>query len=150
MSARLLLVCIALSALWPLSACKRACESPANCVRTCSCLNEETNLRLDCDVAFRCEGDTQACEPAHDEKSCDELCADYAGNGRCGVQRCVSDAECSRSLSCPLVDANGTPTGQFADCAIQFACEQAFESCDPRATVDDASLCANECASAAP
>jgi hypothetical protein len=145
MLARVILLPLAAIAALQAAACTRPCESSANCVRTCSCLNETTNLRLDCSVAFRCEGDTRSCEAAHDEKSCDEVCAEYAGSGRCGVERCGSDAECVKTIACPLVDVNGTPTGQFADCTLGFRCQPEFEACQPRSTASDAELCANEC-----
>ncbi len=144
MLARVILLTLIATGLLP-AGCTRPCESSANCVRTCNCLNENTNLRLDCSVAFRCEGDTRSCEPAHDEKSCDDVCADYAASGRCGVERCASDAECEKTIACPLVDVNGTPTGQFADCTLGFRCQPEFEACQPRSTASDAALCANEC-----
>lgn len=139
----ILLTLVAIAALW--GACTRPCDSSANCVRTCSCLNEDTNFRLDCSIAFRCEDETRSCEPGYDEKSCDEVCAEYAGTGRCGVERCGSDADCVKIISCPLVDANGTPNGQFADCTLGFRCQPEFEACQPRSTASDAEMCANEC-----
>ena len=126
-------------------ACERPCNNSRSCVRTCECLNENTNQQLDCSVGFRCEGDTSTCESLHDTQSCDEICAEYAVRARCGVFRCLEDAECTRNISCPLADANGAPTGRFADCSVQFACEQDFGSCEPASTLSDADLCANAC-----
>jgi hypothetical protein len=128
-----------------LPGCKRPCESSGNCVRTCECLNNQTNQRIDCSLAFRCEGDTQVCEDAHDDMSCEDLCADYAGTGRCGVERCASDLECQKAISCPIFDGNGQPTGQFFDCTLNFRCQPDFEACQPRSTVANEALCANEC-----
>ena len=138
-------VLVALAACGLLPGCKRPCETAANCVRTCECLNNQTNQRLDCSLAFRCEGDTQVCEDAHDELSCDQLCDEYAGAGRCGVERCGSDLECQKVISCPFFDGNGQPSGQFFDCTLNFRCQPDFEACQPRSTATVEALCANEC-----
>lgn len=129
-----------------LSACKQACERAENCVRSCPCLNSETDQRLDCAIAFRCEGATQTCEDAFAEFTCDQICADFAANARCGVERCLSDADCVKVLSCPLLDQNGQATGQFLDCTLPFACElDQGSTCEPLSTLDDANLCAQFC-----
>ena len=125
--------------------CKRPCETNANCVRTCPCLNENTNQRLNCSVGYRCEGDTGSCEDLHDSQSCDDLCDEYAASARCGVNRCLSDGECTRVLSCPIFDAEGTATGTFFDCTIPFACDQAVSSCDVASSASDTELCNNVC-----
>jgi hypothetical protein len=127
--------------------CARPCTSSANCVRTCDCLNSETNTRQDCSVAFRCDGAERVCEAAHESKSCDEICAEYAGNARCGVERCANDAECAKTIECPLIDQNGNATGQFATCTLGFRCQADFEACQPRSTAQEADLCQNECVS---
>lgn len=126
------------------SACKQRCLKAANCIRTCDCLNDETDQRLSCPVAFRCEGETGTCEDAYDQDSCEKICADYAATARCGVARCASDAECTKLLSCPNLDAQGNPNGQFRDCTFSFVCElDKAESCDPASTLPDAELCAS-------
>ena len=125
--------------------CKRPCESNANCVRTCPCLNENTNQRLNCSVGYRCEGDTASCEDLHDTQSCDELCAEFAANARCGVNRCLVDDECTRVMSCPLFNADGTANGQFFDCTVRFACDQAASSCDVASSASDTTLCTEVC-----
>jgi hypothetical protein len=127
-----------------LQGCPRPCESSTNCVRTCSCLNERTDIREDCSIAYRCEGDTRRCEAAHDEQSCDELCGAYA-DGRCGVERCLSDADCVKVIACPIFDVNGAPTGLTTDCTLGFRCQPEHEACQPRSTASVAALCANEC-----
>lgn len=143
----LLLVAVGpLVAVWS-AGCERPCSSSANCVRTCDCLNELTNTRLECSVAYRCDGAERVCEDAHNTDSCDDLCADYAANARCGVERCANDAECQKTIECPLLDQNGNQTGQFATCTLNFRCQPEFEACQPRSTADDAALCANECVS---
>ncbi len=125
--------------------CKRPCDTARNCIRTCECVNENTNQQLDCSVGFRCEGDTSTCEDLHDTQSCDDVCNEYAARARCGVFRCLEDAECTRVLSCPLADANGAPNGQFAECTVGFACEQDFGSCEPASSLSDEVLCAQAC-----
>jgi hypothetical protein len=124
------------------STCSRPCEDAENCIRKCPCLNENTDQRVDCSIAFRCEGESQTCESAFDSFSCDQICADYAATARCGVARCLSDADCEKTVSCPLVDASGQPTGQFQDCTLNFACElDKGESCEPASSSDDVTLC---------
>ena len=131
--------------LWSVG-CKRPCEKAANCIRSCECLNEITDNRLDCDVAFRCDGKTETCEEAFDSFSCENICAEYAANARCGVERCLSDVDCLKEISCPVLDNNRQPTGQFFDCTLGFLCEaDKGESCEPRSTFDDATLCAVDC-----
>jgi hypothetical protein len=148
MSARVVLVVLVvglLSGLGITGGCKRACETASNCRRTCECLNRTTDRRNECTVAFRCEGDTETCEPAFDEMACDQLCADYDANALCGVARCLSDADCTRDLACDLVDFNGQPTGQQQACTVPFACDQTLQACAVRSIATDAQLCAVEC-----
>ncbi len=124
------------------SSCPRPCEEAANCKRKCECLNDDTDQRVDCQIAFRCEGATETCEDAFSSFSCEDICAEYAANARCGVARCRTDADCTKTLSCPLADNTGTPTGQFRDCTINFACElDQGESCEPASGVDDVTFC---------
>ncbi len=124
--------------------CRRPCNSSENCVRTCDCLNGLTNQRLSCAIGYRCEGDERVCEEAHD-MPCEEQCALYAANQRCGVERCLSDLECQKVISCPLFDQNGQATGAFQDCTLNFRCQPEFEACQPRSTALDIDLCNNEC-----
>ncbi|HEY1099837.1 MAG TPA: hypothetical protein VGF99_12960 [Myxococcota bacterium] len=131
------------------SGCKRSCQSNANCVRTCPCLNELTNQRLDCSVGYRCEGDTQTCEDLLETQTCDEMCQQFAANARCGVNRCLSDAECLRNISCPLFDADGVETGQFRTCTLPFVCDQEFGACEVASSASDSELCSTICAQAA-
>jgi hypothetical protein len=132
----------------PTSSCKRACETAANCRRTCECLNTETDRRNECTVAFRCEGDTETCEDALDEMTCDQQCADYEANALCGVARCLSDSDCTRELECEFLGANGQPTGQKQACTVTFGCDQALQACAVRSIASDAELCAAECSAA--
>lgn len=139
-------VVVALSGLLGSAGCKRPCEKAENCIRSCECLNEITDNRLDCDIGFRCDGSTKTCEEAFDAFSCEQICAEYAATARCGVERCLSDADCVKVVSCPVFDGNGQPNGQFFDCTLGFLCEaDKGESCEPRSTVDDATLCAVDC-----
>lgn len=125
------------------TACPRKCETAENCIKSCDCLNGKTDQKLACPIAYRCEGATSTCEEAFDSLSCDEQCATYAAEARCGVARCKTDADCVKTVSCPLTDANGTPTGQFQDCTLNFVCElNKGESCDPASTADDVTFCA--------
>lgn len=138
----LLLLGLTLSSSLTLAGCSRPCEEAANCLRTVDCLNTETDNRVPCTIAFRCEGKTQTCEEAFSGFSDGQICADYAARARCGVARCRSDDDCSRLISCPILDANNAPTGQFRDCSFAFACElDEQESCEPASSVDDATLC---------
>lgn len=125
------------------SGCEAPCESAQNCVRTVSCLNADTNVRSDCSIGYRCEGDTLTCEDAYATQTDDEFCAQYAGGGVCGVFRCLSDADCRKKLSCPLVDSTGAATGQTLDVELEFICDQANGTCDPSSTRSDAELCAS-------
>lgn len=126
------------------AACTQApCESAQNCVRTVSCLNADTNVRADCSIGYRCEGDTLTCEDAYSTQTDDEFCGEYAGGGVCGVFRCQTDAECRKKLSCPLLDGNGAATGQTLDIELEFICDQATGTCDPDSTRSDAELCAD-------
>lgn len=111
------------------SACKRACETAENCVRTCECVDATTDTRLDCTMGFRCESVDLVCEAAYDELPCEEVCAQYAAVGDCGFQRCNVDADCVRNLTCPVVNAQGQPTGQFFPCTIPFICDQSRGLC---------------------
>jgi hypothetical protein len=139
-------VVVCVVALSAFLGCKRPCEKAANCIRSCECLNEITDNRIDCDIGFRCDGATETCEEAFDSFSCEDICAEYAAKARCGVERCLSDVDCVRVVSCPVVDGNGQPNGQFFDCTLGFLCEaDKGESCEPRSTVDDATLCAVDC-----
>ncbi len=143
MTQRWWIVACAAATMWA-TACPRPCESSANCVRTCSCLNERTDIRQDCSIAFRCEGDTRRCEAAVDEQSCNDICGAYA-DGRCGVERCLTDADCVKVIACPTLDLNGAPTGLTTDCTLSFRCQPEYEACQPRSTASIAALCANEC-----
>lgn len=113
-------------------------------MRNTSCVNSVSDQRFDCAIAFRCEGADQVCEPAESELSDDEICSLYAANARCGVERCLTDADCVRTIACPIF-SNGQPTGQTADCTLGFRCQPEYEACQPRSTASDEALCANEC-----
>jgi len=127
------------------SGCRRPCTSPASCVRSCDCVNGVTNQRQECAIAYRCDGAERVCEEAHDALSCAEQCELYAANARCGVQRCTTDIDCQKVITCPILDQNGQQSGQFFDCTLNFRCQAEFEACQPRSTAQDAALCQNEC-----
>ena len=117
------------------TSCEAPCESAQNCVRTVSCLNSDTNVRADCSIGYRCEGDTLTCEDAYAAQTDDEFCVEYAGGGVCGVFRCLTDAECRKKISCPRAD------GTTLDLELEFVCDQSTGTCDPDSTRSAAELC---------
>lgn len=127
-----------------LASCKRPCESVEHCKRTCECLDNATDTRLDCTIAFRCEGETQVCESSYDSMACDELCATYAARAMCGTQRCSSNADCEKVVSCPVLDADGQPVepAQSFTCTRTFECDLTLEVCGADITQSDEAHCA--------
>ena len=142
----LVVTCLVVVAAVPLPSCKRACETAFHCKRTCDCLNPETDVRQECTLAFRCEGSSESCEEAYTSMNCTEMCNTYLLEGSCGVQRCLSNDECTRVVTCPILDANGQPSALTRDCTVSFACQQELSACQPDSTLPDAQLCASYCA----
>ena len=122
--------------------CKRACETSDNCKRTCSCVNAQTNSRLDCTLAIRCDGKEGVCESDYDGLSCNDMCTQYAAKNECGFERCNANEECTKQLTCPLKDANGNPTASQFDCTLAFACDQDQHLCEVASTAPVDQLCA--------
>lgn len=137
-----LLAALTLVAL--MGACKRPCESEQHCKRTCECLDSSTDTRLDCTIAFRCEGETQVCEDPYDTMACDELCSTYAARAMCGTQRCSANADCEKVVSCPVLDADGNPVqpAQSFTCTRTFECDPTLEVCGAEITQSDEAHCA--------
>ena len=119
--------------------CKRACETADNCKRTCQCTNAVTDAAFPCTIAFRCNGADQVCEDDFDTLSCTDVCKQYHDN--CGTERCNDDKECTKSLSCPLRDAQGNPTASLYDCTLCFTCDQTQSICAPASTASNDQLC---------
>jgi hypothetical protein len=126
-----------------LGGCQRPCETSDNCKRTCECVDGQTSVRSNCTMAFRCEGETQVCEADYDGLSCDDMCAQYAARAECGFERCEADAECTKQLTCPILDAQGNPTSLAHDCTLTFICDQNQKLCEAASTQSDAQLCAD-------
>jgi hypothetical protein len=121
--------------------CPRECESNRQCQRQCDCTNEDTDLRTSCTMGFICTSD-EVCEADYSDMSCDTMCGRYAANNICGRDRCTSNDQCTRVVSCSVPDANGRPTDQLIDCKFEFACDVTdSETCDPRSTLSPAQLC---------
>lgn len=136
-----------LAALTSLSlslSCRRPCETEQHCKRTCECLDNATDTRLDCTIAFRCEGEDKVCESTYDSMACDELCSTYAARAMCGTQRCASNANCEKVVSCPVLDADGQPVepAQTFSCTRTFECDLTLEVCDAEITQSDEAHCA--------
>ncbi len=125
-------------------ACRRPCDNEQHCKRTCECLDASNDTRLDCTIAFRCEADERVCEGTYDTMPCDELCTTYAARALCGTQRCASNANCEKVLSCPVLDADGNPVepAQQFTCTRTFACDLELEVCDAEITQSDEAHCA--------
>jgi len=133
-------VVVVVAALAAGTSCQRPCETQDNCKRTCDCVNDQTQVRESCTMAFRCEADTQVCEGDFDNLSCNDICLQYDAHHLCGLERCAADAECGKVISCPVLDANGQPVGTRT-CTLSFVCDQDNKVCDPASTASDAQLC---------
>ena len=139
----LLLFAVVAATLLPAS-CRRPCDTEQHCKRTCECLDNATDTRLDCTIAFRCEGENKVCEATYDTMACDELCSTYAARAMCGTQRCSSNANCEKVVSCPVLDADGQPVepAQSFTCTRTFGCDPTLEVCDAELTASDEAHCA--------
>ena len=126
------------------ASCKRPCETQEHCKRTCECLDSSNDTRLDCTIAFRCEAEARVCEADYDTMACDDLCSTYAARALCGTQRCGSNADCEKVVSCPVLDANGQPVepAQSFTCTRTFECDLTLEVCDAEITQSDEAHCA--------
>jgi hypothetical protein len=135
-------IALAASLFGGLSGCKRPCESQSNCERTCTCVNSDTQASFDCTIAYLCDGSTATCENDYSNQSCNDMCNQYAAHGECGFERCNADADCTKDLTCPKLDANGQPTTLNFDCKLTFACDQAQHLCAAASTQSQDQLCA--------
>src|SRR5689334_7383417 len=93
------------------SSCRRPCEGPENCARTCTCVDADDGSQQQCAIGFQCDVEATLCEAPYDALSCDDVCNTYLNAGQCGQQRCVADTQCARDLQCPCLDGNGSPIG---------------------------------------
>ena len=124
------------------TSCARPCESSANCQRECDCINAaHNNDRFTCPMEFRCEGATQTCEDAYASMSCNTLCATYGARNSCNLTRCLSDNECLRDVTCPVLDATNQPTGAAFNCQLPFTCDVTINACDAGFSANDAAVC---------
>ncbi|MBI1949247.1 MAG: hypothetical protein HYS27_26405 [Deltaproteobacteria bacterium] len=141
---RALLLTTSLVMLLPSAACRRPCDTEQHCKRTCECLDNTNDTRLDCTIAFRCEGEGKVCEDSYDTMACDDLCSTYAARALCGTQRCSSNANCEKVVSCPLLDESGNPVepAQSFTCTRTFECDLTLEVCDAEITQADEAHCA--------
>lgn len=142
--ARVLLLLAVAAPLLLSASCRRPCETEQHCKRTCECLDNANDTRLDCTIAFRCEGADKVCESSYDSMACDELCSTYAARAMCGTQRCASNADCEKVVSCPVLDAEGQPVepAQSFTCTRTFECDVTLEVCDAELTESDEAHCA--------
>ncbi|HEY4219994.1 MAG TPA: hypothetical protein VGO62_01600, partial [Myxococcota bacterium] len=123
------------------ASCPRPCESSDNCKRTCSCINAITHSRVDCPIAFRCDSESATCENDYANLSCDDICTQFAKHDECGFERCAVDADCTKNLSCPVLDQNGNATDQQFQCTLTFACDEQKKLCDVNSTLGTDALC---------
>ena len=121
--------------------CHRPCENSLNCERTCSCVNGNTGAALDCTMAYLCDGKDRICEADFDNQTCDEMCNQYAAHDLCGLERCNVDDDCTKNLSCPILDENGQPTATNFDCTLTFACDPDQHLCPAASTATQDQQC---------
>lgn len=118
----------------------RQCESPANCERSCDCVDSSANRTITCPAFFQCDLESRTCEDDYN-LSCDEICGRFAATGTCGSLACDSNPQCVRNAQCAILDAQGGLVCEW-NCDNTFECSPDSQTCEAGFAQPDEVLCA--------
>lgn len=127
--------------------CSRSCETAAHCTKTCECTDTQRNQIIDCPFMFTCNIETETCEPAHDEWTCDDICERVAARGLCGSKHCDSELDCNINVPCECSDPNTGAVVSTFECEKDVACNADINVCTSEFTltpVQQCQICATE------
>jgi hypothetical protein len=144
-----LIVVTVLSVAIPLidSGCTRACQESAHCTKTCECTDSQRNQVVECPFMFTCNIETETCEPAHDEWTCDDICATVAARGLCGSKHCESELDCHVDVPCECSDPNTGAVVSTFECEKDIVCNAEINVCASDfalTAVEQCQICAAE------
>jgi hypothetical protein len=148
---RIFLLVAALLCALVASACARKCRNADHCERACECRATTSDRVVACNVFFTCDVATETCHPDFANKTCDEICQEFAapdeqGDTLCGRRRCTIDTDCDRTETCtqtaPGPDGNPQVVASF-ECTVDvFRCDTGIGFCEEAASASQATICA--------
>lgn len=140
------------------SACARKCRNADHCERQCECRATTSDRVIACNVFFTCDVEIETCHPDFANKTCDQICQEFAapdaeGNTLCGRRRCAIDTDCDRTEVCAATTPgpDGQPQTTSFDCTLDdFRCDTAIGFCEEAASMSADEVCRACATQAAP